>query len=99
MLILACVDAHGVFTYLNTGNLGQVGDATTFNTSRLPDKVSRQKWLGLHLAIVDEVELSPYLVWDFFFFFFFFFFTIEHILTKKNHKRHQTRTDQTTINR
>ena len=64
MLILACVDARGVFTYLNAGNLGQVGDATTFSTSRLPDKISRQKWLGSHSAIVDEVEFSPYLVWN-----------------------------------
>ena len=29
MLILACVDARGVFTYLNAGNLGNVGDAAT----------------------------------------------------------------------
>ena len=64
MLILACVDARGVFTYHNAGNLGNVGDATTFNTSRLPDKISRRKWLGSHSAIVDEVEFSPYFAWD-----------------------------------
>ena len=64
MLILACVDARGVFTYLNAGNLGQVGDGTTLNTSRLPDKISRRKWLGSHSAVVDEVEFSSYLVWD-----------------------------------
>ena len=64
MLILACVNARGVFTYLHAGNLGKVGDATTFKTSWLPDKISRRKWLGSHSAIVDEVEFSPYLVWN-----------------------------------
>ena len=58
-LILACVDARGMFTYVNAGNPGMVGDAAAFNTACLSDKRRHRKWLGSHSAIVDGIEVHP----------------------------------------
>ena len=64
ILVLACVDARGLFTYVNAGSPGSCGDAAVFNTSNLLKKVKRRKWLGTHAAVINGMEVLPYLVGD-----------------------------------
>ena len=39
MTVLACVDARGVFTYVNAGRLGTLGDSYTYRHSLLFQKI------------------------------------------------------------
>ena len=64
ILIPACVDARGVFTYVNAGSPGSRGDAAVFNTSRLYDKIRRRRWLGTDGAVIGGRRTMPYLVGD-----------------------------------
>lgn len=64
ILILATVDARGIFTFVNAGNPGQVGDASAYNTSRLYRRIHSRKWLGTSAADINGVTVFPYLVGD-----------------------------------
>ena len=64
IFLLACVDARGVFMYVNAGCPGSTGDASVFNYSLLARNVHRRKWLGTHNRIINGVDVQPYLVGD-----------------------------------
>lgn len=64
ILLLACVDARGVFTYVNGGSPGSTGDAAVFNYSRLSRKIKNRHWLGTHSKVINNMEVKPYLVGD-----------------------------------
>ena len=64
ILILACVDARGVFTYVNAGNPGCIGDAAAYNNSRLCRNVRSRRWLGGNGKTLNGVIVQPFLVGD-----------------------------------
>ena len=65
MLVLATVDARGIFTYVHAGTAGCVGDAGVFGQTLLKTKIERGEWLP-HAAgkDVSGVFVRPYLVAD-----------------------------------
>ena len=66
ILLFACVDAAGLFTYLRLGEAGSAGDAATFNRSGLGLRI--QEYLampqGSQPQHIDGMEVMPYLVGD-----------------------------------
>ena len=64
ILVLACVDARGIFTYVNAGSPGSRGDAAVFNTSRLVGKIRKWRWLGTNGTDISGMHIMPYLVGD-----------------------------------
>ena len=62
ILVLASVDAPGVFSYVNAGNPGSRGDAAVFDTTRLFDKVKRRSSLGTNGAYISRMEVLQNLV-------------------------------------
>ena len=64
ILILAVVDARGVFTYVNSGHPGSVGAAAAFNTSRLYQKLQTRAWLGDNSKLINGARVFPYIVGD-----------------------------------
>ena len=64
ILLLAVVDARGIFTDVNTGGTGSVGDAAAYNTSRLARNVQSRKWLGDSGKIINGKLVHPFLVGD-----------------------------------
>jgi len=47
IILFACVDARGRFTYVNAGQPGSVGDAFTWNNSDLKQFIERGDWLRI----------------------------------------------------
>ena len=64
ILILAVVDARGVFTYVNAGSPGSVGDASAYNTSLLARNVVSRRWLGSCEKVICGKTVYPFLVGD-----------------------------------
>lgn len=64
IICLACVDARGIFTYVNVGRPGSVGDSYTFRNSALYDKIQQGDWLTHTPWIIEGVQVVPYLVAD-----------------------------------
>lgn len=64
ILLLAAVDARGIFTYVNAGNPGSVGDAAAYNSSALYSNIKRRKWLCSSAKLINGVETYPYIVGD-----------------------------------
>ena len=64
ILLLAVVDARGIFTDVNTGGTGSVGDAAAYNTSQLARNVQSRKWLGDSGKIINGKLVHPFLVGD-----------------------------------
>ena len=64
IIVLACVDARGIFTYVNAGRPGSVGDSYTFRNSALYDNIQQKKWLFHPPQSIEGVQVTPYLVAD-----------------------------------
>jgi hypothetical protein len=64
IIIFACVDARGRFTYVNTGAPGSMGDAAVWNRSTLKYKLHNNLWLCANPKRVNGVPIHPYLVAD-----------------------------------
>jgi hypothetical protein len=47
IVLLACVDAAGLFTYVTAGMPGSAGDASTWNSCGMMAKVESGEWLRL----------------------------------------------------
>ena len=65
IIILGCVDARGIFTYVNAGRPGSVGDAYTYRNSPLYQKLNiSQEWLNCTPRQIEGSFVKPYLVVD-----------------------------------
>ena len=53
IIVLACVDARGIFTYVNTGRPGSVGDSYTY-----------RQWLANFPRTISGVNVKPSIVAD-----------------------------------
>ena len=64
IIVLGCVDARGIFTYVNAGRPGSVGDSYTFRHSALYQKVTSGEWLAHSPQTIEGVQVNPFLVAD-----------------------------------
>ena len=64
IIVLRCVEAKGIFTYVNAGRPGSVGDLYTFRHSALYQKVTSGEWLAHSPQTIERVQVNPFLVAD-----------------------------------
>lgn len=69
IIVFACTDASGCFRTVSAGRPGQVGDALTFNFSKLKDKIDKGEWLQVpqqyaRRMVLNGVRFKPYLCAD-----------------------------------
>ena len=64
IIVLGCVDARGVFTYVNSGRPGSVGDSYTFSHCLLGKKIRDKEWLNNDPKRIEGVDVQPYIVAD-----------------------------------
>ena len=64
IIVLACVDARGIFTYVNAGRPGSVGDSYTYRHSLLFQKIASGEWLGHSPRTISGVNVKPFIVAD-----------------------------------
>ena len=62
IIVLGYVDARGIFTYVNVGQPGSVGDSYTFRHSALYQKVTSGEWLAHSPQTIEGVQVNPFLV-------------------------------------
>jgi hypothetical protein len=65
IILLAVVDARGIFTYVHAGMPGSVGDAGTYMDTALKRNIMQGVWLPESAAkMVQNVRVRPYIVAD-----------------------------------
>lgn len=64
IIILGCVDARGIFTYVNAGRPGSVGDSYTYRLSPLYQKIRSGEWLDHSPRQIEQYNVKPFLVAD-----------------------------------
>ena len=64
IIVLGCVDARGIFTYVNAGRLGSVGDSYTYRHSLLYQRIANGEWLSHSPRIIEGVSVKPFLLAD-----------------------------------
>ncbi|XP_065190806.1 uncharacterized protein LOC135821735 [Sycon ciliatum] len=65
ILLLACVDSRGLFTYVDIGAPGSAGDAAVYNISQLKRNIDDKIWLNAPVWLCpDGTTIRPYLVGD-----------------------------------
>ena len=64
IIVLGCVDARGIFTYVNAGRPGSVGDSYTYRHSLLWKKIQDKEWLNCVPEKIEGEDVQPYLVAD-----------------------------------
>ncbi|XP_065191888.1 uncharacterized protein LOC135822976 [Sycon ciliatum] len=64
IMILGTVDARGIFTNVNCGRPGSVGDAAAFASSALRQNIVDKKWLVSNPLPIGQLQIQPYLVAD-----------------------------------
>lgn len=64
IIVLGCVDARGIFTSVNSGRPGSVGDSYTFKHSALQQNIDCGKWLSARPQRIRSVDIRPFLVAD-----------------------------------
>ncbi|XP_065190870.1 putative nuclease HARBI1 [Sycon ciliatum] len=65
IVVLLCVDARGIITYINAGRPGSMGDAYTWNTSSLLREISNGALLPEAASVgVGNNQVRPYIVAD-----------------------------------
>ena len=64
IIVLAVVNARGHYTFVDAGRAGSLGDAFTFNHSRLKANIDNGKWLVGETQVVNGKILKPYIVGD-----------------------------------
>ena len=62
--IMAVVDCEGLFTYVDAGRAGCLGDAFTWNHCSLKQAIDSDRLLNEHQQIVGGTVVRPYLVAD-----------------------------------
>ena len=64
IIVLVCVDGRRIFTYVNAGRPGSVGDFYTYRYSLLWQKIRNKEWLDGASETVKGHAVKPYLVVD-----------------------------------
>ena len=64
IIVLACVDARGVFTYINAGRPGSVGDSYTYRHCAMHHKIENEEWLSHTQCTISGINIKPYIVAD-----------------------------------
>ncbi|XP_065192484.1 uncharacterized protein LOC135823569 [Sycon ciliatum] len=64
ILLMACVDSKGRFTFVDIGAAGSVGDAGVFNNSQLKANIISNVWLNATTGMCGNAVVRPYLVGD-----------------------------------
>ena len=64
IIVLGCVDARGIFTYVNAGRPGSVGDSCTIRRSPLYEKLRSGEWQNSAPVQIEQCNVKPYLVAD-----------------------------------
>ena len=64
IIVLACVDARGIFTSVNAGRPGSVGDSYTYRHSEMYHHIKQGEWLGHTQQTIEGVTVKPSLVSD-----------------------------------
>ena len=62
IIVLECVYARGIFTYVNAGRPGSVGDSYSYCHSLLYQRITHGEWLSHSPRIIEGVVLKPFLV-------------------------------------
>ena len=63
-IVLACMDARGIFMYVNTGRLGSVADSYTYWRSLMLWQIASGEWLAHSPRKISEVNVKPFIVAD-----------------------------------
>ena len=64
-MLLATVDAQGVFTYVHVGYAGSVGDAASYIDSMLKAKIDAGLWLPESASrTIRGISVRPFIVGD-----------------------------------
>ena len=64
IIVLACVDARGIFTSVNAGRPGSVGDSYTYRHSEMYKRIKQGEWLGHPQRTIEGDTIKPFLVAD-----------------------------------
>ena len=64
LLIFAHVTSRGRITYVKTGIPGAVGNASSYNTSKLKENIDSGHWLAGMLVNVENTKIPLFLVGD-----------------------------------
>ena len=64
IIVLGCVDARGIFTYVNAGRPGSVGDSYTYRHSEMYKKIREGEWLSCPPERIEGVLVKPFVVAD-----------------------------------
>ena len=64
LIVLACVDARGVFVYVNADRPGSIGDSYTYRHSLLFQKIASDEWLAHSPRTISAVNVKPFIVAD-----------------------------------
>jgi hypothetical protein len=64
IIVLGVVDARGIFTFVDTGRAGSVGDSVAWQKSAMKGKVDSGEWLDAPPLTLRGVQIKPYLVAD-----------------------------------
>ena len=64
IIVLGCVDARGIFTYVNAGRPGSVGDSYTYRHILLYQKIANGEWPSHSPRVIEGVAVKPFLVAD-----------------------------------
>ena len=64
IIVLATVNADGLYTYIDAGRAGSLGDAFTFNQSQLQRNLENGTWLGEDTRVEGGHRIRQYLVAD-----------------------------------
>eukprot|EP00117_Sycon_ciliatum_P030145 scpid72153/ scgid23837/ Putative nuclease HARBI1; Harbinger transposase-derived nuclease len=64
VLLFVCVDSRGLFTFVDVGAPGSVGDAAVFNNSALKAKLLSGEWLNYRTWTCGNADIRPYVVGD-----------------------------------
>ena len=61
IIVLRCVDARGIFTYVNAGRPSSVVDSFTYHHSLLYQRIANSAWLSHSPRILEGVAVKPFL--------------------------------------
>ena len=64
IIILGCVDGRGIFTDVDAGKPGSVGDSYAYRSSSLFTKVNNREWLSQPSCQLDTQTITPLFVAD-----------------------------------
>ena len=64
VLLFACVDSRGLFTFVDVGAAGSVGDAAVYNGSQLKRNVEGGRWLNHAVWQCGAASVRPFLIGD-----------------------------------